>query len=571
MRVRVKGQSAVTGQQRGSAVNASTLRHTRHVTGRVVHTVRSGSRKAYGGYRTIKAKAGTAGHLDADQQVRASTRSSMMRAARVAALLGPRRGRATRSKLANRARQASDRAQPLDGQADSDHITGIAAENSWRWTRRTTPKVAVKVVKLTGQGMHDVGRLTGRAVKTGARVTRPARRRAARAAGAAARRARALAVHAAARTAAAVATGARLAVVAVVSAASGVGVPVLAGVLAVVMLATAMLPGFITGARRQAVEAEAASTVACAARTYELGPVKPHVQAAAELIGARFAIDTIGGWRPGNTYDVTGHPAGLAIDVMTDSTVGGQVTTFAETYAADLGVKYLIWNQAIWSVERSGEGWRPMADRGSASANHLDHVHISFTDTPPATTSAASEGSAASGASAASGGSGLGDSVQWWQPPASSGELAGLWAQVCGAAGTEGGWTGPVASLRVSSPYGMRLHPVTGIYKLHTGTDYAPGCGAPIYAAAAGTVTITRPAWAGMLVAIDHGAGVVTRYAHMYPNDVFVTDGQHVAVGQKIGAVGSAGWSTGCHLHFEVRVNGAFTDPARYLAQQGVQ
>lgn len=69
----------------------------------------------------------------------------------------------------------------------------------------------------------------------------------------------------------------------------------------------------------------------------------------------------------------------------------------------------------------------------------------------------------------------------------------------------------------------MRLHPVTGVYKLHSGTDYpGNGCGTPIYAAAAGTVRATHPAWSGVLVSIEHGGGIVTNYGHMYGNDVVV-------------------------------------------------
>lgn len=132
-----------------------------------------------------------------------------------------------------------------------------------------------------------------------------------------------------------------------------------------------------------------------------------------------------------------------------------------------------------------------------------------------------------------------------------------------------GGWAKP-AEGPVSSPYGMRVHPVTGVYKLHTGTDYRAGCGTPMRAAADGTVTSVTPNKAyGTLITIDHGGGVVPRYAHAYRSDVTARAGDRVRAGQQIAKVGSSGYSTGCHLHFEVKVNGNFVDPVPFLTQRG--
>lgn len=72
------------------------------------------------------------------------------------------------------------------------------------------------------------------------------------------------------------------------------------------------------------------------------------------------------------------------------------------------------------------------------------------------------------------------------------------------------------------------------------------------------------------MVIIDHGGGVTTAYAHMFPNGVLVNVGQRVVAGQQVAAVGNDGVSTGCHLHFEVRRNGIATDPMAFLATQGV-
>lgn len=125
------------------------------------------------------------------------------------------------------------------------------------------------------------------------------------------------------------------------------------------------------------------------------------------------------------------------------------------------------------------------------------------------------------------------------------------------------GW--PVSGYyNITSPYRMRRHPITGVYKMHTGIDIGCPYGASIVAAEAGTVIIAE--WFGAYgntVVIDHGGGVSTLYAH---NSSFsVSAGQTVGKGQKIASAGSTGYSTGPHCHFEVRVNGEHTNPLSYL------
>jgi hypothetical protein len=71
------------------------------------------------------------------------------------------------------------------------------------------------------------------------------------------------------------------------------------------------------------------------------------------------------------------HSIGRAVDIMVSGERGWQVAEFVREYYAELGVSYVIYAQNIWSVERGGEGWRPMEDRGSTTANHYDHVHVS--------------------------------------------------------------------------------------------------------------------------------------------------------------------------------------------------
>jgi hypothetical protein len=106
-----------------------------------------------------------------------------------------------------------------------------------------------------------------------------------------------------------------------------------------------------------------------------LGAVQPHVKAAAELIAAQGGITKVGGWRSYSAYDMGGHPAGLAVDFPGTKAQGDAMAAYTTANADKLAVKYVIWQQRIWYP---GKAWAAMADRGSVSANHLDHVHVSF-------------------------------------------------------------------------------------------------------------------------------------------------------------------------------------------------
>lgn len=117
---------------------------------------------------------------------------------------------------------------------------------------------------------------------------------------------------------------------------------------------------------------------------------------------------------------------------------------------------------------------------------------------------------------------------------------------------------------RISSNYGMRTHPITGVYKLHTGVDISAPMGANFIAANDGLVTKAAYNSAyGNMVIIDHGGGVSTLYAH--GSEILVQVGQIVKRGEPVLKVGSTGYSTGPHAHFEVRLNGIVTDPIPYI------
>ncbi len=112
----------------------------------------------------------------------------------------------------------------------------------------------------------------------------------------------------------------------------------------------------------------------------------------------------------------------------------------------------------------------------------------------------------------------------------------------------------------ITSGFGLRRHPVFGVQHMHTGVDIGATWGSPVLAAADGQVIYTG--WYGgygKLVIVDHGGGVSTLYAHLF--EILVSSGTSVRRGQVLGRVGSTGFSTGPHLHFEVRIDGQPIDP----------
>lgn len=125
----------------------------------------------------------------------------------------------------------------------------------------------------------------------------------------------------------------------------------------------------------------------------------------------------------------------------------------------------------------------------------------------------------------------------------------------------------PVATYtRISSEYGMRLHPTLGVEKFHNGVDLAAPTGTAIYAAYDGVVVAASYSSSmGNYIMIDHGDGLYTIYMHA--SALYVSADDIVVRGETIAAVGSTGRSTGPHLHFSVRINGEYTSPWNYLSQ----
>lgn len=133
-------------------------------------------------------------------------------------------------------------------------------------------------------------------------------------------------------------------------------------------------------------------------------------------------------------------------------------------------------------------------------------------------------------------------------------------------AASAGSLGSPLASLTTASPFGYRVSPITGgSGDFHRGQDYVAQCGTSVMAAAAGTVTFVG--WhqygGGNRVVIDHGNGLETTYNHL--SSFTVKEGQTVSRGDVVALSGTTGASTGCHLHFEVQVNGEVVDPIGWL------
>ena len=146
-------------------------------------------------------------------------------------------------------------------------------------------------------------------------------------------------------------------------------------------------------------------------------------------------------------------------------------------------------------------------------------------------------------------------------------QLARLRAGLGGSIPGELYW--PVQGARLSQNVGPRRHPVFGYRSCHTGMDLAAGTGTPIGAAATGIVTaVTTLRAYGRVIVIAHNGGLSTMYAHLSRFNVSV--GQGVAVGDTIGFVGSSGWSTGPHLHFEDHVNGTPYSPLGWFGSAKV-
>jgi murein DD-endopeptidase MepM/ murein hydrolase activator NlpD len=147
---------------------------------------------------------------------------------------------------------------------------------------------------------------------------------------------------------------------------------------------------------------------------------------------------------------------------------------------------------------------------------------------------------------------------------------AGEWFDSSGHSNVRALMRTPVDGARVSSTFGMRVHPIEGYQKMHEGIDFACPIGTPIFASGNAVVT-----WSGMkgpngnLVVLHHDDGRDTYYLHQSRIMPEVVVGARVSQGQKIGEVGTTGHSTGPHLHYGMKVNGAWVDPSTVAVDEG--
>ncbi len=143
-------------------------------------------------------------------------------------------------------------------------------------------------------------------------------------------------------------------------------------------------------------------------------------------------------------------------------------------------------------------------------------------------------------------------------------------ARAAGPAVGPGG-SGPLAQPtvgRLGSHFGLRLHPIFKVWRMHNGIDLSNACGTPLYAAADGVVThVGFDASGGWRLVISHGAvdGVDLQTVYLHAEGYRVRTGATVSRGEVVGTMGTTGWSTGCHLHFGVKADGRHTDPLAWL------
>ena len=145
------------------------------------------------------------------------------------------------------------------------------------------------------------------------------------------------------------------------------------------------------------------------------------------------------------------------------------------------------------------------------------------------------------------------------------------WGANAGGKISEQGWARPSSGIHLERLRDA-VSPDLRVWMLHNGVDIAGmGCGATIYAAHSGTVTYAGPnGTLGNYIQIEHGDGTSSGYGHIKPGGIHVSYGQQVDPGQPIAQVGSTGASTGCHLHFMIRVNGQLTNPVPFMRSRGI-
>lgn len=130
-------------------------------------------------------------------------------------------------------------------------------------------------------------------------------------------------------------------------------------------------------------------------------------------------------------------------------------------------------------------------------------------------------------------------------------------------------WVKPLSELNVTSPFGMRFHPVLKTYRPHNGIDFSGTVGTPLYSMSSGIVLRTISDGAcGLGLVIQHPENITSHYCHL--SKVSVRSGQQLKPGQRIGDVGNTGRSTGPHLHLGIKRNGSWINPSPFMKSKGI-
>ena len=139
------------------------------------------------------------------------------------------------------------------------------------------------------------------------------------------------------------------------------------------------------------------------------------------------------------------------------------------------------------------------------------------------------------------------------------------------SAAISGGWTLPLTDYSITDDFGPRAAPCAYCSTVHRGVDLGSGCNEPVFAASSGTVAkIGEEGSYGFRIILEHPGSVQTLYAHLARGSATVSPGDPVEAGTVIAREGSTGQSTGCHLHFETRLNGERINPVPFLQARGI-
>lgn len=274
--------------------------------------------------------------------------------------------------------------------------------------------------------------------------------------------------------------------------------------------------------------------------------VKPDTLNVARCVwGQNNKLNSMGGI--GSRPNKSDHGSGRAVDVMIPdwkdtSKTGDEIATYVMECAADLGVTYIIWDVRIWNRERGEKPkdvkeWRDYTHpngNSNPTVRHEDHVHVSVEGNSGSTSCGDDDGGGASGD---------------WVLPVKKGNYA------------------------LTSPFGERVHPITGERKMHAGQDMGArprGTNPQVVSATKGKVTYAGVQGGyGNTVVVDVGDNTEIYYPHL--QSIQAEKGDTLKAGDKVGKMGTTGASTGVHLHFEVRVKGDPVDPVPYMSKRGVK